>query len=251
MELSTKQLNQLEEQGFLVVPDCYSAEEVDGFKNRLPALLGDGHPANIVEKSSGQVRTSMGLHLRDEVFARLVRDARLVLPAEQILQEPFYIQQVKVNVKASFNGEPWQWHYDFATHHREDGVLAPKALNIHIFLDEVNEFNGPLYFIPGSHRRQLEQAWLDTESTSYPLWVVDNDVVTELVNENGIFSAKGPPGTVLIFHDSLVHASSGNISPWERAIFSLIVNPVGNFPRSPTRPDYKHHLSFVPVSALP
>ncbi len=70
----------------------------------------------------------MGLHLRDPVFAKLVRHPRLVEPALQILGEAAYIQQVKVNVKPAFIGEVWQWHYDFATHHAEDGVPEPRAL---------------------------------------------------------------------------------------------------------------------------
>ena len=57
-----------------------------------------------------------------------------------------------MNGKAAFGGDVWQWHYDFATHHREDGTPKPLALNLHIFLDDVTEFNGPLWFVRGSHR---------------------------------------------------------------------------------------------------
>ena len=31
----------------------------------------------------------------------------------------------------------WQWHQDFSTHHNDDGVPEPLALNLHIFLDDV------------------------------------------------------------------------------------------------------------------
>ena len=33
----------------------------------------------------------------------------------------------------------------------DDDMPEARAMNIAIFLDEVNEFNGPLMFIPGSH----------------------------------------------------------------------------------------------------
>ena len=73
-------------------------------------------------------------------------------PARQLLgTHQLYIQQAKVNAKVAFTGEAWQWHYDFATHHREDGVPEPLALNLHVFLDDVTEHNGPLIFIRGSH----------------------------------------------------------------------------------------------------
>jgi ectoine hydroxylase len=249
MHLTQDQREALERDGFLILPEIFSPSEVDRISARLPALFAEDHPGNIVEQSSGAVRTAMGLHLRDPIMAKLVRHPRLLGPGLQTLDEPAYVQQVKVNVKAAFSGEIWQWHYDFATHHAEDGVPRPSALNLHIFLDDVTEFNGPLYFIPGSHRMGEHGARLDTETTSYPLWVCDRAKVTELIERRGLVSAKGPRGTMLIFHDTLVHGSPNNMSPWDRAIFSLIVNPASNAPLCPTRPDHKHHLDLTPVTA--
>jgi len=250
MKLNENQIASLNRQGFLVLPDLFSGDEVDALRSRLPALFADGHAGNIVERESGEVRTSMGLHLRDECFSALTRHPRLVEPALQILGEPAYIQQVKVNVKAAFSGEVWQWHYDFATHHQEDGVLRPLALNLHVFLDDVSEFNGPLWFIPGSHAVGAHGAHLDTATTSYPLWVVDPPTVKALAEKNGMVSATGARGTGLIFFDTLLHGSPPNMSPWDRAIFSLILNPVSNAATRSGRPDYKHHQDFSPVVPL-
>jgi len=250
MRLSEEQLASLNSQGFLVLPDLFSRAEVDALRSRMPAVFADGHEGNIVERESGEVRTSMGLHLRDERFGALTRHPRLVEPALQILGEPAYIQQVKVNVKAAFSGEVWQWHYDFATHHEEDGVLRPLALNLHVFLDDVSEFNGPLWFIPGSHAVGAHGAHLDTATTSYPLWVVDPPTVKALAEKNGMVSATGARGTGLIFFDTLLHGSPPNMSPWDRAIFSLILNPVSNAATRSSRPDYKHHQDFSPVVPL-
>lgn len=250
MNLSSEQLSRFERDGLLVLPGLFSRAEVDALRARLPSLFAEPVAANIREKASGEVRTAMALHLRDPLFARLCRDRRLVEPALRILGGPAYIQQVKVNVKAAFHGEPWQWHYDFATHHGEDGVPEPLALNLHVFLDDVSEFNGPLYFIPGSHRRGPQPAVLDTVSTSYPLWVVDDERVRELTRDCGIVSATGPAGTVLVFGDSLVHASPGNISPWDRPIFSLILNPIANALTRHRRPDHNHHRDLIPITAI-
>ena len=64
-----------------MLPGLFSSAEVDALRERLPALFADGHEGNIIERASGEVRTSMGLHLRDERFAALVRHPRLVGPA--------------------------------------------------------------------------------------------------------------------------------------------------------------------------
>ncbi len=146
MRLSDEQIKRFEEDGFLVMPNLFSAAEVALMRAQLPGLFAERRPENFREKGGDVVRTAMGLHLRNEVFSRLVRHPRLLEPAMQILGDDLYVQQVKVNAKDAFSGEVWQWHYDFATHHGEDGVPEPLALNLHVFLDEVNEFNGHLIF---------------------------------------------------------------------------------------------------------
>ena len=250
MQLSDRQIGDFRRDGFLVVPGVFSPEEVAMLGRAAAEVFAQKTPANIREKDSAEVRTAMGLHQRSDTFARLVRHPRLLGPAMQIAGERLYVQQVKVNVKAAFEGEPWQWHYDFATHHNEDGVPEPLALNLHVFLDEVSEFNGPLYFIRGSHRHGPAPTFLDRASTSYPLWVVERQRVRELVTEGGLHAATGSAGSLLIFGDCLVHGSPANISPWDRRIFSLIVNPVANALTRHQRPDYKHHRDLTPVTPL-
>ncbi|MGI9464659.1 MAG: phytanoyl-CoA dioxygenase family protein [Aestuariivirgaceae bacterium] len=251
MQLSEQQIEEFRENGFVLLPDLFSPSEVAILNEARHAVFAEQTDANIIEKKSGEVRTAMGLHQRNEVFAKLVRHPRLVGPAQQLLADELYVQQVKINVKSAFDGEAWQWHYDFATHHADDGVPEPLALNIHVFLEDVNEFNGPLYFIKGSHKHGAAKAHHDTTTTSYPLWCVDQDVVADLVGKGGLVSATGNAGTGLIFGDILVHSSPPNMSPWERPIFSLILNTVANRQTSFARPEYKHHTDFTPVTVLP
>ena len=249
MNLSEHQIDAFQRDGFLILPSLFSPAEVEILRDALAAPFTADCPQNFREQGSGAVRTAMGLHLRSGVFARLVRHPRLVEPARQLAGGRLYVQQVKVNAKAAFTGEVWQWHYDFATHHNEDGVPEPLALNLHVFLDDVTPFNGPLWFIPGSHRHGAPPAALDT-STSYPLWCVDKETVARLVEDGGIVSATGPAGTALIFGDCLVHGSPPNLSPWHRRIFSLILNPVSNAYRREQRPDHQHHRDLAPVTVL-
>ena len=251
MRLTAAQLARFHEDGFLVLPGLFSRAEVDLLCADLPRILAEDTPANIREKASGEVRTTMGLHRRSEVFARLCRHPRLVEPARQILgTDRLYVQQVKVNAKLAFSGEAWQWHYDFATHHAEDGVPEPLALNLHVFLDDVTEHNGPLVFIQGSHRHGPVRTALDTQTTSYALWTVDRETVARLAAEGGLVSATGPAGTALIFGDCLVHGSPPNMSPWDRRIFSVILNPIANAQTRFARPDYVHDRDFTPVTPL-
>lgn len=250
MVLSDAQLARFDRFGFLVLPALFTPAEVAVLRRAAADAFTEATPANIREQQSDEVRTAMGLHLRSEVFARLVRHPRLLGPAAQLIEGPVYAQQAKINRKAAFDGEPWHWHYDFATHHREDGVPEPLALNLHVFLDDVTQFNGPLFLIPGSQRAGPAPTRLDEASTSYPLWVVERAWIRDLVAKNRLVAATGAAGSVLIFGDQMVHASPANVSPWERRIFSLIVNPVANAATRELRPDYKHHRDHAPLLPL-
>jgi ectoine hydroxylase len=151
----------------------------------------------------------------------------------------------------AFDGDVWQWHQDYGTWARDDLMPEARAMNVAIFLDEVNEFNGPLMFIPGSHRQGVVAAGHDTSTTSYPLWTIDHDVIRQLVAHGGIVAPKGPPGSMILFHGCLVHASTSNLSPWNRVAVYLSLCAVSNHIRRFKRPEYIAHRDFTPLVTLP
>jgi ectoine hydroxylase len=135
-----------------------------------------------------------------------------------------------------------------------------------IFLDDVNDFNGPLMFIPGSHKKGVIDAKHDLTTTSYPLWTVDNNLIRQLVDRaggkggydadgryqpQGIVSPKGPAGSMILFHSCLVHASGSNMSPWNRVAVYLSLCAVSNHIRRFKRPEYIAHRDFTPIACLP
>ena len=134
MKLTKNQINEINENGYIVLPDWFSEIEVKNIRKEMKKIFNDKTEADIIEKSSGEVRTAMGLHLRSKIFDNLTRHPKFFEPARQIRGDNLYIQQTKINVKAAFTGEVWQWHYDFATHSGEDGSPKPLALNLHVFL---------------------------------------------------------------------------------------------------------------------
>jgi ectoine hydroxylase len=131
-----------------------------------------------------------------------------------------------------------------------------RAMNIAIFLDDVNEFNGPLMFIPGSHKKGVIEAKHDLTTTSYPLWTVDNTLISQLVSRaggkhGGMVSPQGPAGSMILFHSCLVHASGSNLSPFNRVSVYLSLCAVSNHIRRHKRPEYIAHRDFTPIECLP
>ena len=112
----------------------------------------------------------------------------------QILGEELYMHQFKINGKMAFDGDVWQWHQDYGTWKNDDLMPEARAMNVAIFLDEVNEFNGPLMFIPGSHKLGVIEAEHDLTTTSYPLWTINHDTIAKLVGARRHRGAEGAGG---------------------------------------------------------
>ena len=197
------------------------------------------------------MRTNFAAHLYSALFARLARHPRMIEPIVQIFGEPVYMHQFKINGKMAFDGDVWQWHQDFGTWFNDDQMPEARAMNVAIFLDEVNEFNGPLMFIPGSHKLGVLDAQHDTATTSYPLWTINHDSIRKLVTRGGIVAPKGQAGSMILFHSCLVHASTSNLSPWDRISVYLSLCAVSNHIRRFKRPEYIAHRDFTPIACLP
>ncbi len=251
MNLSETQVSEFHEQGYVFLPEVFDAEEVAALTGELDGIFAQDRPENVREKNGKAVRTTFAAHTFNDAFARLGRHPRLIDPVMQLLGGSVYMHQYKINAKAAFDGDVWQWHQDYGTWARDDLMPEPRAMNIAVFLDPVNEFNGPLMFIPKSHQGGKLDAGHDLETTSYPLWTLDRETVTDLVNRGGIVAPTGKAGSVLLFHCNLVHASPGNISPWNRTIVYLSLCHVDNHIRRFKRPAWIAHRDFAAIEALP
>ena len=256
MQLTQEQLQQFDKDGFLFFPGHFSAEETRVLQEEVPRLYAQHRPENIREKGSDAVRTNFAAHMYSEPFARLGRHPRMIKPVEQLFGEQLYMHQFKINGKNAFDGDVWQWHQDYGTWLNDDLMPTPRAMNVAIFLDDVNDFNGPLMFIPGSHKLGVLEAGHDTTTTSYPLWTINNDNIRTMVEKaggrnGGIVAPTGPAGSMLLFHSCLVHASGSNLSPWNRVSVYLSLCAVSNHIRRHKRVEWIAHRDFTPIECLP
>ena len=249
MPLSQAQLWQFAEEGYLFLPDCFAEEEVAVLRDEAEAIYATNRQ-EVWREKTGAPRTAFAAHTYNEAFRLLGYHPRLIGPVEQVFGEKLYMHQFKINAKAAFEGDVWQWHQDYGTWARDDGMPEPRAMNIAVFMDEVMHINGPLMLVPRSHKHGVLQAGHDEETTSYPLWTLDNDTVTRLVAEGGIVAPTGKPGAVLMFHGNLVHASAPNITPYPRRIVYLTLCAVSNYIRKPTRPEWIAHRDFSPIEPV-
>lgn len=249
MKLTNDQIAEFDREGYLFFPDTFTADEIAVLRDEADKIYAEERE-EVWREASGVARTAFAAHTYNEAFRRLGAHPRLIEPVQQLLRDKLYMHQFKINAKAAFDGDVWQWHQDYGTWQRDDGMPEPRAMNIALFLDDVTAANGPLLFIPRSHKAGVYEAGHDLETTSYPLWTLDRETVSRLAKEGGCVAPTGKAGSMLMFHGNLVHASPPNISPFPRTIVYLSLCAVSNHITKFTRKEWIAHRDFTPIEAL-
>ncbi|HEX2090880.1 MAG TPA: phytanoyl-CoA dioxygenase family protein [Longimicrobiaceae bacterium] len=263
MRITDQQVKEYHEEGFLLLSEYLPGERVELMRAQLPALYAEDTPGRVLEKGTSVVRSVYGSHRTNEVFAALTRHPGLVDAAMRILESEVYVHQFKINAKQAFGGDIWEWHQDYIFWQQEDGMPTPRVTNAVVFLDEVNEFNGPLLFIPGSHKAGVLDPGARKRGTDdAPSWAADvaadlsytltREMIADMVRERGIVAPKGPAGSVLFFDANVAHGSAPNMSPFDRALCLVTYNSIRNTPapRENPRPEFLCSRDFTAIIPL-
>ncbi len=156
--LTADQIETYRRDGFLRVEGALNAEELARLQRITDRLidasrsvtqsndiydLDEGHSANAPRLTRIKLP-----HLQDPAFWEIAVNSRLTDILRQLLGENVLLQTSKLNTKAPGGGAAVEWHQDWAFYpHTNDDLLA-----FGVMLEDVDEKNGPLQVIPGSHR---------------------------------------------------------------------------------------------------
>ncbi|WP_375500145.1 phytanoyl-CoA dioxygenase family protein [uncultured Nostoc sp.] len=244
--LTDEQLDFYEANGYLVIPQVFSSEEIDiyrqemlDFKTNFEIKQQDVRVTETVkiatEPGTGALRSIYEAHTVTKLFARLSRDKRLVEPSRQILNDEVYIHQSRINFQQGYVGQGFYWHQGFETWHSEDGMPKMRALTCMVFLDKNLAQNGALMVVPGSHKNFIpcmgktpEKPWEQSLSQSKYTIAPDQSMLAEVINQHGIEYCSGEPGTLVVLDCNVLHGSHSNISPWSRLNVLYVYNSIEN-----------------------
>src|SRR5690349_2967115 len=171
MKLTQAQRDQYDRDGFLVFPDLFSPEEVAILRREVARVSAIESEMVVREGEIRAPKILFRVHETDgptasPAFRAATRSPRGLGIAQQVLgDDQLYLHHSKVNVKTSIEGTIWPWHQDYGAWMR-DGIQSPDMTTLMIALDDATEFNGCLYFLPGSHRYGRTDPYFDT-STAY------------------------------------------------------------------------------------
>ncbi len=257
MQLTDDQFEMYRRDGFLVFPELFSAAEVDILRaetERLRHVEADGI---FREGTDGTAKTMFRMHEPDSptwsaAYRALSRTPRSLGVASQLLgDESLYLHHCKVNMKAAIEGTVWHWHQDFGSWHL-DGIAEPELTTMMVMLDDATEIGGCLYMLPGSHADGRFDPYFD-DSTVYKFWATPAEAVkAQMAVSPDPVAITGRPGTAVIFHCNVLHASGHNLSARDRWQIYLCYNRCANRPSDVEnpRPNYARSRNWAAMDIM-
>jgi ectoine hydroxylase-related dioxygenase (phytanoyl-CoA dioxygenase family) len=214
--LSPAQIDAYNRDGFIVVPDVFSAAEIaelrrvtDEFVARAAAVAANDDIYDLEDSHSAaapRVRRIKTPHLHAPAYWRASRHPAVVEMLTDLWGSVRF-DTGKLNMKSAGYGAPVEWHQDWAFYpHTNDDLAA-----VGIMLDDATEANGAMLVLPGSHRGPVYDhhgpdgrfcGAIDPEAAGLDL--------------SAARPCLGRAGSVTLHHVRAVHGSATNFSGAER-----------------------------------
>lgn len=234
--------------GFIILRQCITAtearalgDEIDGLHERMASdpLSGarvsweDGTgPRRIVQLMDSEL-VSPGIEA-------LTRDPRLLDPVASLLGDDVLLFHSKLMMKSARHGGVTPWHQDWgywSRHSRE-----PSHVNAMLAIDAMDDDNGCIRFVVGSHQRGPIAHHRDPTRTAFHIGLPEPgpDEVVEAVHLQ--------PGDVVLFGALVVHGSQANRSGRPRRANTFAFDRPGN--REPELPPERMRRGRYPEALL-
>ena len=212
MQLSSSQIDAYRNDGFIVVENVLSADEVralrevtDDFVERARDVathddVYDLEPSHSADEP--RVRRIKTPHAQHDVYAGVMRHPTILAILQQLVHPSIRFDTSKLNMKAAGYGAAVEWHQDWAFYpHTNDDLAA-----VGVMMDDCAVENGPLLCVPGSHRRPI----FDHHSDGVFCGAIDPE--TPGLALETARPCIGPAGSISIHHVRTTHGSALNTS---------------------------------------
>ena len=145
--LSPAQIQAYRDDGFIVINDLFSADEVAALRD------AEASPEIQTALEEGGIKTRtvhlLELTVRHPAFLELARDPRITACLQALLGENVQLQHSKLATKPVTRGTgAFGWHQDILYYPHTNTSL----LSVFVYLDDTNEENGCMSMVRGSHK---------------------------------------------------------------------------------------------------
>ncbi|KAG8554765.1 hypothetical protein GDO81_003886 [Engystomops pustulosus] len=168
------------------------------------------------EKSVNKI--GHALHAHNPLYKRMTHSPKIQEVGQRLgLVKPVIVQSMYIFKQPNIGGEVTP-HQDATFLHTEP---LGRILGFWIAVEDANEENGCLWFIPGSHRDGISRRMLRTPPGSIPCTAFIGE--ERSYNDDQFVPAPVPKGGLVLIHGEVVHKSDLNTSPNSRHAYSFHV----------------------------
>jgi phytanoyl-CoA hydroxylase len=197
--------------GYVFVPGFLDTSEVHALKQSLEKLIAEklsAMPANHVmyedKNDKETLKQLQDLQLYDAYFSNILFKSKFEEIAETLLGDKAIGKTVEYFNKPKRIGKPTPPHQD-AYYFM---LKPPAAVTMWLALEDVNEENGCVRYVKGSHRLGMRQHGR-TSTIGFSQAIVDYGNANDLAHE---VAMPAKPGDLLIHHAMTIHRADGNKS---------------------------------------
>jgi hypothetical protein len=216
--LSADDLAFYRENGYLMIENAVSPAELEALRRVTYDFIEQsrqvGESNDIFDLDEGHGPASPRLtriklpHKQHPIYDKVLRSERMQGYFKALLGANVVLQTSKLNTKAPGGGAAVEWHQDWAFYpHTNDDMLA-----FGLMLEDVDQANGPLMVIPGSHKGPL----LSHHNNGVFAGAVDPDDPD--FHFDRAVTLTGKAGSMTVHHARTLHGSAPNKSDRARLI---------------------------------
>lgn len=231
--------------GYALLDFSANDDEISEVEEYIAARVAQGHEGNVYDDNR-KLRAVHGYDRSSGMLSNLM-DRFADISKSFLDCRRVYVYQFRVNVKNGAGGEQttagsWKPHRDFDYWQKMDGMRAPRAAIFHMLVNEHNAHNGPLEVCPGTHKYEPGQGEMVIASESD--WKAGFSENIKYQIDAAAFSRTrsvpihGEPGSLLVMHPKLWHASSPNMTDRPRILLSIVFNDLANAVENTDRPPF-------------
>ena len=210
-QITSTELQAFNEDGFLALPRFLAGDNLDSLQHELNRFISSQlhrlppeHVFYEVKNDPTTLKQIQQLGKHDPWFEKLIADSILRQIAEQLLQSPVVPKNLQYFNKPAGNGK--------ATPPNQDGyyfmLSPPDAITMWLALDHVDEENGCVRYVKGSHKDGMREH-SRTETLGFSQGIKGYPTAGELEHE---VACPAAPGDLLVHHALTIHRANANKS---------------------------------------
>jgi phytanoyl-CoA hydroxylase len=206
-----EQRQRFERDGFVCVPNFFSAAEVAVMQAEIERFKTEGLVRNVATEGDGKTHSATKKNLQlcpthphSALFKSLPFDEKVVTAISDLIGDPVRLRLDQVFLKPARDGAGTNWHQDNAYFKVSDPT---KGVAMWIAVHDATIENGTMHMVPGHQREALEHR-RDSDSDHHIRCYPD---------ESKELPCELPAGGVVFFAFGTPHCTKGNRTERDRA----------------------------------